>query len=77
MSSSSGSAGADQGKLEDAFKALANESDTKYTQVSIGGKTVAKLDNGDFSYAWVKGDGFISVEADNEADAAAIIAALP
>lgn len=69
--------GADEGKLRDIFKQLADKEGTKYTEVSLGGKTVAKMDSGDFQYVWVKGDGIISVTADSEAHAAEIIQQLP
>lgn len=76
--------GADEGKLRDLFKQMAAQDQTKYSDVSIGGKTVAKIEPGtgstnlsDFQYAWVKGDGFIEVVADTEAHAAEIISQLP
>lgn len=76
--------GADEGKLRDIFKQLADKEQTKYSDVSIGGKTVAKVEPGTgtdslapFLYAWVKGDGFIEVAADTEAHAAEIISQLP
>ena len=76
--------GADEGKLRDIFKQLADKEQTKYSDVSIGGKTVSKIEPGTgtaslspFQYAWVKGDGFIEVAADTEAHAAEIISQLP
>jgi hypothetical protein len=76
--------GADEGKLRDIFKQLADKEGTKYSDASIGGKSVEKVepDPGEsglskFQYAYVKGDGLISVAADTEAHAADIISQLP
>jgi len=70
-------AGADEGKLRDLFKQEAQKEGMTYTELSLGGKNVARTDATKFTYAWGKGDGLIVVSADTEANAADIISQLP
>jgi hypothetical protein len=69
--------GADEGKLKQIFKDQAAKEGTTYTEVSIGGKTVATSDPSSFDYTYVKGDGVVVVTADSEKNAAEVISAMP
>jgi hypothetical protein len=73
-------AGIDQNALQSAMLAAAQKgSGTAPTQSSIGGKTVyvAPDSSGKKSYVYFKGDTMFIAEADTDANAAAIIQALP
>lgn len=70
--------GADGAALKDAFLAESVTQGNTFTQVSLGGKTVyVDPKSTSFGYAYFKGDAIIFASADNDKDAAAIIAALP
>lgn len=70
--------GADGGALKDAFLAEATKEGNTFTVTSIAGKDVYVDPKADtFGYAYFKGDAVLFASADNDADAASIIAALP
>jgi hypothetical protein len=70
-------AGVDESRLRDLMKQYAQANAMTWEEKSLGGKTVARTDPNKFQYAYVKGDGVISVGADSEAHAAEIISQLP
>lgn len=70
--------GADGGALKDAFLAEATKEGNTFTVTSISGKDVYVDPTSDsLGYAYFKGDAIIFAGADNDKDAASIIAALP
>jgi hypothetical protein len=72
--------GADPNRLQQVFQAEAAKSGDTYSVKSIGGKDVyvaAGASSSSLQYAWIAGDALIFVAADDEAQAATIIAALP
>jgi hypothetical protein len=72
--------GADPNRLQQVFQAEAAKSGDTYSVKSIGGKDVyvaAGASSSSLQYAWIAGDALVFVAADDEAQAATIIAALP
>lgn len=70
--------GADGGALKDAFLAEVTKEGNTFTLTSMAGKDVyIDPTSEDFGYAYFKGDAVMFASADNDADAASIIAALP
>lgn len=70
--------GVDQNLLQQAFIAQAQKTGEKYTQTSLGGKTVYVSDKaGTKSYAYFKGDAVIFAAAKDEPSVAGILQQLP
>lgn len=70
--------GADGAALKDAYLAEAAKQGNTFTEASLGGKTIyVDPKSSSFGYAYFKGDAIIFAYADNDKDAADIIAALP
>ena len=75
---SSASRAPTSGALKDAFLAEAAKEGNKFDVKSIGGKDIYVDPTSDnFGYAYFKGDAIVFASADNEADAATILAVLP
>jgi hypothetical protein len=71
--------GADDAQLQTVFLAAASQSETTYTQGSIGGKTVYVDASNPSSknYAYFKGDGIFFVSAPDDATATTVLSSMP